>query len=152
MQQMPLQAWPEVPSSSGQQAAAAAAAASRHGPGNSSGSSALRGSSLLQAALAARGRGPGDAAPTELAAPASRASGGGVVPAGNEALGSSASGSPSHVCLRDVWPVHFSVPLHAVVLFCLTGMVWATLNAAGGLWQERFGEGTCFAGVPVPTV
>jgi hypothetical protein len=51
--------------------------------------------------------------------------------------------------LSDVWPVHFSVSLHAVVLFCLTGMVWAVLNAAGGWWQERFGAGACLVAVPV---
>jgi hypothetical protein len=46
--------------------------------------------------------------------------------------------------LAAVWPIHFSVPLHALVLFCLTGVVWAVVNAAWGVWQRKYGAGSCF--------
>jgi len=49
----------------------------------------------------------------------------------------------SHVSYANVWPSHFAAPLHAVVLFCGTGVLWAVLNSSWGLWQRRFGEYAC---------
>jgi hypothetical protein len=46
--------------------------------------------------------------------------------------------------VSDVWPLHFTVVMHASVLLGATGAVWAVLNALWGQWQVRHGEAACF--------
>jgi hypothetical protein len=113
----------------------------------SGGSSSLPRSSLLQAALAARG----GAAPIAAAATAAPADAAAAADAPASSMGDPAAGpaagSSGDECgpLAAIWPVHFSVPLHALVLFCLTGVVWAVFDAAWGIWQHKYGAGSCSA-------
>jgi hypothetical protein len=43
-----------------------------------------------------------------------------------------------------VWPLQFTLVMHAGVLLGATGVVWAGLNAAWCQAQARLGEAACF--------
>lgn len=149
-QQQEVEGQPHAAAAQGSNEARAAAAAeaapcptagTRPALGGSSRS--LPGSSLLQAALAARGGAAQAAAagPADAAAAADVPASSLADPSAGPALGSTGDECGA---LSAVWPIHFSVPLHTLVLFCLTGVVWAVLDAAWGIWQRNFGEGACF--------